>query len=517
MKEGYSMMRRTVLATLFAVLLAPAAYGQKPPVVDEDNDSLPGARVSPTRGEIEALIRAVGRDPVTPELVNRVDAIFRPRFARPSHFGGAKGRALDRAYVATMDEIAREVTKKPVATRMLISRAADHYNNPDRNSLESGFRQELAREDGPRKTIKGRILDEEAGRPLAGVVVSAAGVLTRTDANGDYILKAREPAYQGPLIVSFEAPGYALTQTGFAWKDIGDREASDHSLPRSVPFAGKVVDADGKPIVGADLHLWLMGGATSRDGSLKWLKYHMSTILEARTDADGAYSFRNVPPDLDERVAATRLTVRHPKYEERRKDYANNELLGPGWQITLERGCVVTGILVDEAGKPVAHADISAASGVIRGEDPSTQTDASGKFRFDNLPERSLRIVARPTDHATTFEIAILKRAAPANVTLKVEAGVFITGRVIGTDGKPAPNAMVLWPEPVDDTDVPIQPHDNENRSTHTKLDGTFRVGPVAWGRYRIGALVDPPRAETNKIVETDGKDILLELKLVKP
>ena len=56
------MMRRTVLAILLAVVLAPVAHGQQPAVFDEDHDGLPGARVEPPRVEAKSIVETDGKD-----------------------------------------------------------------------------------------------------------------------------------------------------------------------------------------------------------------------------------------------------------------------------------------------------------------------------------------------------------------------------------------------------------------------------------------------------------------------
>ena len=484
--------------------------------VDEDKDGMPGARVSPTRAEIEALIRAVNRDPVTPELIDRVDAVFRPRWARPTGFEGTKKRAVDPAIIAILDEIAREVTNKPADTRMIISRVARWHNSPDRNTIRSGYREEYARETGPRKTISGQILDDETGKPITNAVVSGAEVLTRSDAKGKYAFHAREPAHGANLCLSIEAPGYALTTTYFKWNDLPDTETQDVRVARSVPYGGHVVDAEGKPLEGVQLELWVSGEGISRDGSMKRVGENMTTILEAKTDAEGAYAFRAVPPEIGQTQPVSRLIVKHPKYVSRTKDYAGNELLGTGWEITLEHGCEIRGVVKDAKGKPIKDASVTAHSSG-NSENPWTNTDSEGKFKLEGLAESKMRLIVNPRDHAMKILPVEVTQAAPLDLKISVDEGVYFTGKVIGVDGKPANNAMVGWLDPVDDKDKAIDPTIYLYRFSHTKEDGTFKVGPVAKGRYKISALVEPPRAVADMIVETDGKELILELRPDRP
>ncbi len=505
-----------LIILLGAMIPADASARQTTPKIsaEEDNDGLPGARRSPNRGDIEALIRAINRDPVSDELVDRIDALFRPRWTRPSSFWGAKGRALDPAIVGILDEVAQELTKKPADTRMILSRVSVFHNSPGRAEIRGGCRDELAREAALRRTIKGRILDEETGKPIANVAISAYGVMTRTDAKGNYVFKARDPSSE-EFCLSFEAPGYALTQSYVTWQDLSETEAktSDHRLPRAQPFTGHVLDPQGKPVEGVNLEIQLAINSTCRDGSATKMGRNFVTILDAKTDATGAYSFHGIPPDLPEHHAVSVFTVKHPKYVKREKIYAANELLGPGWEITLEPGCVVKGVVTDAKGKPVKNASVTAFYGQNLTEDPSTSTDADGKYQLEGLDEASVRMVINPSEQARKIVPVDLKKDAPTDLNVSVEDGFYFVGKVIGMDGKPAINVQVGWIEPVDENGKLFDRELHFYRFTHTKEDGTFKVGPVPKGRYQVSALKGPPRTIAEVIAETDGKALTLELR----
>lgn len=487
-----------------------------PTTLDEENDGLPGASRSANRKEIEAMIRGVNRDPITPELIDRVDALFRPRWTRPSGINSAKRWLANKDFIATIDEIARETTGKPADTRTLIACSTQIYNTPDRNTHRGHYRTVHERETGPKMTIRGQVVGDEDGKPLAGVIVSDRESLVRTDSKGNYAIKIPRPEVKEDITISFEAPGRALGQTYFEWEDaVPEVEVRDFRLPKAVPFAGRVVDPEGKPIAGVDLEVDVPAEVICRDGSQKAGHNSFVNILEARTDANGLYAFRNIPPDMpDGRIAVRQLKVAHPKYVAKKKIYQQNEELGPGWQITLETGSVVEGTVIDADGKPIHDVSITAHSGPRNHEEPWTSTGKDGKFRFENLAEGSYNIVVRPPQHAMVVVPVDAKQDKPADLKITPEVGVYFEGKVIGTDGKPASNAMVGWIEPIDDRGQVIDPDFYLGIFTRTKEDGTFRVGPVQKGRrYRIGALVDPPRAEAKVEANTDGKPLLMELK----
>src|SRR5690242_17636442 len=73
---------------LLALFLVSASGGvlarQAPP--PGEGDGLPGRLAPPSREQIEGVLRKLRRDPVTAELVDRIDALYRPRRAAARRF-----------------------------------------------------------------------------------------------------------------------------------------------------------------------------------------------------------------------------------------------------------------------------------------------------------------------------------------------------------------------------------------------------------------------------------------------
>ncbi len=527
-KTGPTGMRRPLILALLlsiSVGLPLAAHAQNaakpaaPVLLDEDKDGLPGASVGPSRAEIEDLIRAIGRDPVSPELVDRIDSVFRPRWASQRKFEDLRAAVADKTFLANMDMLYNEVNKEPgrAGTRALVYRAISVSAAPTIDALREHFRDDAEREAGNWKTLKGRVLgDEIGGKPIAGAVVtSVSGALARTDAKGEFTLKTRPAKAPFPLTITVEAPGRALTQYGFKWDDMADVQAEVFRIPPSVAFGGRVLDPQGKPIAGADLDLSISQDAVCRDGSLARNNFAGLIVMKARTDAEGRYAFRNVPPELEGRQAAGTFSVTHPKFLARSKQYAQNEWLGPGWDITLEPGCVITGTVVDDDGKPVAEAVVRAAfttDGFV-GANPPATTDAEGRFRFENLPKSFVNLTVLPKAHLSTPESVVTKPGEVVDVRIKVPKGEYITGKVIGTDGKPAANVVVGNPLVVEDFGRDQRRESSGNRSARTNEEGAFRLGPIRKGWYQISVLVEPPKIRASIKAEAGGEPVVIELK----
>jgi Carboxypeptidase regulatory-like domain len=514
------MLRHTSLGLILLAFAwnAPRADAQKPIppiVVDEEKDGLPGATVGPSRKDLEELVRAIGRDPVSRELVDRIDVLFRPRWGgRENKFEDARRWSQDPVYLAKIDAAARGLTGKPADTRVVLVHATPG-GVIDEAMLRTHVKMDRDLEDGPRKTIRGRIVDDDSGRPIQGaVVMSQGGMLVRTDEAGKYILKTR-PVYQEvPFYIMVEAPGFALTRAGFNWKAMPDVEVQDFRLPRAKPFGGRVVDARGKPIAGARLELMLLPSAVDLDGTMDRLRLSIPVTLRARTDKDGAYAFRNIPPDAGPKNLAYRLSVAHPKFLARTKTYAQNELLGDGWEITLEPGSTVRGVVVDDSGKPVAGAEVTAPLDEQQGIMSAPTTDAQGRFRLDNLPAGAAHLLIRSPTHLPTKVYCKAELGEPAELKITVVEGLYFEGKTVDDDGKPVAHLSVGYIVPLDAKEQAIIGSLAGYPTTSSRPDGTFRLGPVAKGRYRIRAIGKSSEGQLRGGTEADAgaKDVVIKV-----
>src|SRR5205085_1877888 len=132
-----------------------------------------------------------------------------------------------------------------------------------RASVRLALTNDLERRTEPQKTIHGRLLDDVSGRPIAGAVISdGRGAQTRSGPNGEYSLRLGPPTPPAlPVVVSAEAPGFAILQGTLLWAEMPGSLEKDVRLPQAVLFGGRVVDAKGGPVDGADLSLVVYGRA----------------------------------------------------------------------------------------------------------------------------------------------------------------------------------------------------------------------------------------------------------------
>jgi protocatechuate 3,4-dioxygenase beta subunit len=118
-------------------------------------------------------------------------------------------------------------------------------------------------------------------------------------------------------------------------------------------------------------------------------------------------------------------------------------------QLVVPREALVSGVVLDPAGQPVAGAVVMTAEEEEPNtwdfsEGPSDRTDAQGAFRLRSLPPGANRIEARAPGHATarvTVEAAAGQELA--GVVLQLAAGATILGEVLGAGGRPEAGVSV--------------------------------------------------------------------------
>ena len=162
-----------------------------------------------------------------------------------------------------------------------------------------------------------------------------------------------------------------------------DTRKLDIELEPAVTLCGRVVDQDGRGIVGAQVRVWMSGstwGSTLR------------THVPVQTSEDGAFEFRAIPPGHK-----YTFYVRAEGYgENRRDDFDTADIEGDrldvGKLVLAIANLSVSGIVVDDNDRSVAGASIYCSG---EGQSNSrTQTDAEGKFTLENICAGKIRISA---------------------------------------------------------------------------------------------------------------------------
>jgi protocatechuate 3,4-dioxygenase beta subunit len=148
----------------------------------------------------------------------------------------------------------------------------------------------------PAPSVRVRVLDE-SGRPVSGVTVrrgDAAAPPSTTDASG----LANAGAVADLTILALERPD----RVSFSWSLEPSTDVVDVHLPATVPMTGRVVDEEGRPVVGARV---TVNGPFSRR-SMDPRRFATVETRDVTSDADGRFRL----PAVDATGGGVRVVAR---------------------------------------------------------------------------------------------------------------------------------------------------------------------------------------------------------------
>jgi RNA polymerase sigma factor (sigma-70 family) len=365
---------------------------------------------------------------------------------------------------------------------------------------------------GPTRPIVGTIRDRATGKPVAGAFVngSAGGwwgnyVLTKTDKDGRYriIGVAKAPT----LHIRAGAPEQDYLPGG---KTVSDSEGLgpvtlDLELTRGIRVRGRITDkVTGKPVPAA---LWYfpladnkyfaampgkersnfegMGHRNEKDGSYSLLALPGPGVIQVRAEVEGDNPYTQVvldPADRprayktkDEGLGQSFLSARgaimplsgHNAY--RVIDPAPDaDLIACDFQ--FDRGVSRRGTVVDPDGKPLTN--VRAAGLFPLGEH---KTLANGSFEAVALNPAQPRLVAFLHKERKLVGHALLAADAREPVTVRLQPGAVLTGRLLDEDGKPLAGISVSIGYQANGVFWLVKEVFGDN-TVKTDADGRFRV-----------------------------------------
>ena len=314
-------------------------------------------------------------------------------------------------------------------------------------------------------------------------------------------------ATQAKGLIWVEAEGYALC----AYPALaGSAEPGDLriSLVKDEPIAGQVVGPDNRPVAGATIRAWFKHSQffVPADSS-KSQSNSYGFPVEVNSGADGRYLLRGMPGGTE----ITWFDVRHQEYVE---PQSSLEVLkaGQSSRLRLTAGCKVSGVVVDEAGQPVAGADVQVRQPESAGYERRTRTNGDGEFRFANVSEGRWTIFIQPRRHAAAHGTVVATVDHPVTNQYVLQPGSYIRGKAIGADGAPLEDVAVGWAMPVDEHGQKVTPLEL-NRLAYTAKDGTFRFGPVSRGLFELTGSASNPRRIGYTCACANSADVLIQLK----
>lgn len=425
----------------------------------------------PTRAEIADLIRAIGRDTVSQELVDRVAAWYHPRFLWSHDFARMKQVATDPQVVQRLDALAKEVQGKPLDTVILLNATMSYMPGYDDAMMKRFIRGWIADENGPLLTIRGTVVDDDTKQPIPFPRVFGHESIASSDKDGRFQLTVRRKPGAKGVSLWVEAQGHASAEIL-----VRSEDQLRIAVRQDVPFFGRVVDQDGKPVAGAEVSasvqraLMVLG-----DTKVEEFRGGSNGIFQVRTDQQGRFSFQGVP-DSSSPMARARMM----EAEFLGRVALNHKFADPRWPFQIIAREVQGKSLIDvkfrqrsrgkgnaEAFSDTVHAvraelrfdlvkklirvrlEDAVAQGKDRnGDDEARMSTVSLDIPFpkDLWPRPSMQPIYLEVTHPG-FRPSHTEASAPTSADaaplIRLQPGLAVSGRVVDTQGKPIGNAWI--------------------------------------------------------------------------
>lgn len=319
---------------------------------------------------------------------------------------------------------------------------------------------------------------DEAGRPVQGTEVVVAiepsagspGAMTLLfgHSGGDgRIAFDSVPATESLIHWSAVARGRGVA-VGEQKKAAGDEPVRiDARLDGGVRIAGEVVDSQGAPVAGVELHASQVEGPWIDDG---------------RSDARGAFSIVGAPRG---RVS---LEVRGDWVLAGGQEKLWMDLSKPddrgAKRVVVESAGVIAGRVTDRNGAPIAEASIRAIPSEHMSASPkSVVANADGRFEIRGLRAKtSWDLDASDPQHAPAFQDKVT--VGTRNVELRLSAGGVLAGRVVDDRGAGV-GEIEVYAHKVQKSERAMIGL-REHATVKTAADGTYRLEHINEGTYRV-------------------------------
>ncbi len=340
--------------------------------------------------------------------------------------------------------------------------------------------------DGP--TLLFRAVSAATGRWIAGgrVVISyvtAADWIRRddmvTDNEGLCSIPLPEEKF-GRLDVGVLKDGFV--QKFYTWREdygVPPPPAYMLKLEGAASIGGRVQDAAGKPIVGAEIGLSFFGSsdASSQEPARERLGFVSEPITAVRTDSQGNWRCALTPPGYSD----FRIVVQHPDFvqgnfwpeagSQATQDPTRLRMVDL-WAtkavLVIEPGFGLRGFVLDDAGNALAGARVSWMGNSDYRQD-GVKTGPDGSFRMTSLPQGAGRISAWAKGFAPCL-VPVQISSSAREVVFRLSRGATLALKIVDEDDNGIPGAWAAIGLPV--------PH-----------NGDFRLTTDATGRGRIEGI----------------------------
>jgi RNA polymerase sigma-70 factor (ECF subfamily) len=337
--------------------------------------------------------------------------------------------------------------------------------------------------------IRGLAVDQATGAPVGSIRVVWASERKSASGGSSWVVSQKE--FGGPE-GAFKLSGFAAGQTcnltvgadGYcdaavdgvkAWPASESREPIRVEMRRGGTLAGLVVDgASGSPLEG--VYVSYASDPTDGRGDIPCWWPAPETLRSWRnsgveTDGNGGFLLKGIPEGSGILL-----------FE--KQGYARKAVLpvrpGSGLQtISLAAAARLEGSVRTESGKAIGDAWVGVTVGNVAFS--AVKAGEDGSYAIDDLPAGACEVTMERRSPAAHMKMVAGKASLEAGETTPfniVEPGGSVAGRVTSLSGKPVPDARVNV-KSITNFQVPCY-------VLSTDSDGTFRIGGVPPGRYRV-------------------------------
>ncbi|MDB5391088.1 MAG: blaR1 2 [Planctomycetaceae bacterium] len=264
------------------------------------------------------------------------------------------------------------------------------------------------------------------------------GVYVMTDAQGRMVVKL--PRTTNRFNVSISIPGF-----GPYW---ANWSSESHAQPIPAQFTaeleagwtvgGIIVDGEGKPVAGAEVHPSLE--YKKRPGD----KGQFGVGESVKTDSAGKWTYPSVPVSLEK----IHVSIDHSDFKPNRLSLPRSTFgietnRGPAGKIVLDSGLIVTGKVTDAADRPIEGALIKTK---FINDLREAKTGKDGTYRLVGCEPRMTKIVVWAKGYATDKQqVLVDPKMQPVN--FQMQPGGKLRIRVLDKQDKPVAKARIFFQE----------------------------------------------------------------------
>ncbi len=302
----------------------------------------------------------------------------------------------------------------------------------------------------------------------------------------------------------------------------GHEATADEPAPPKRMMQVTVVGPDDKPLAGADVKVAI------------WAVEPAKTNRDLVCDAEGRVSL-----ELPAEIKILRLWAGKEQHVALFAQWWPEQESAPRpipeqFTFRLEKGTSLGGVVQNDERKPIAGAKVEVAlkrsdEGLLSTKPIPTRwlstgenairTDAEGKWSLTNVPAGDVEVSLLLThpDYASdagwgglqTEQKITMESLRDGTATVVMHRGISVTGTVTDSEGKPVPEAMIVWGD-----DPYFQWGSQETR---TDKEGRYKTPPLTYGPMTVTVVAEGFAPQQEKIELPSQIAVFFKLAAGKP